>query len=126
MVSIEISLAGYGGMVAALLWLGIVPYLQKRKESQEAGQDPPSFTGAYLTNFVIAVITGFISVTMAIEGFESKLVGLQSIGIAAGLGFSFTYTVLGIANQRTSLSIENAKLKTVLTNQINEKVSQNK
>jgi hypothetical protein len=111
MADIAINLAGYGGMIAALLWLGIVPYLQKRKEAEMAGGDPPSFAGAYLTNFVIATITGFISVTMAIEGLESKLIGLQSIGVAAGMGFAFTYTVLGIANTRTELKIENSELK---------------
>lgn len=114
MADIFINAAGYGGMIGALLWLGIVPYLQKRKEAEQSGEPIPTFAGAYLTNFVIAVITGFISVTMAIEGLESKLIGIESIGIAAGMGFAFTYTVLGIANTRTDLKIENAELKRLI------------
>lgn len=116
MADLYITIAGFAGMIGALLWRGVVPYMEKRKEAQMAGETPPTFSGAYLTNFIIAVITGFITTLMTIGVLEESLVNITSVGIAAGMGFSFTYTVLGITNRRTDAVLQvaekEAELKT--------------
>jgi hypothetical protein len=103
--------AGYGGMIGALLWLGIKPYLEKRKEAELAGEPIPSFAGAYMTTFIISFIAGFFTTTMVITQLEQTLAGVGSVMYAAGIGFSFTFTVLGISNQTVDKKLEASKLR---------------
>jgi hypothetical protein len=115
MADMWISIAGYGGMVSALLWLGILPYLLERKRAEQNGEKPPSFAGSYLTTMVISAIGGFITLGMAIGELEKALASATTLFTAAGIGFSFTYTILGISNQIVDLKLEQAKLKREIT-----------
>lgn len=114
MGDIYIQLAGYGGMFGALLWLGILPYLLERKRAQENGEEPPSFAGSYMTTMIIASIGGFVTLSMAIGELEKALASATSYFTAAGVGFSFTYTILGISNQIVDLKIKQSKLEKAL------------
>jgi hypothetical protein len=60
---------------------------------------------------VISAIGGFITLGMAIGELEKALANATTLFTAAGIGFSFTYTILGISNQIVDLKLEQAKLK---------------
>lgn len=90
--------AALGGMIIALVWRGILPYLMKRKEAEETGQPIPSFSTAYITTFIISIVGGLISVMMVISELETKLVGVTSVITAASIGLAFTYTFLSGLN----------------------------
>ena len=109
MVDPSIYGAGLAGMVGGLLWQGILPYLLERKKAEANGEKPPSFAGEYLTTMIISTITGLIAIFMAIETFEKSIASASSIMVSAGLGFAFTYTVLGISNTVVDLKKEKSK-----------------
>ena len=90
--------AAIGGMIIALIWRGILPYLMKRKEAEELGQPIPSFGTAYMTTFIISIVGGLISVMMVVSELESQLVGVTSIMTAASIGLTFTFTILSGLN----------------------------
>lgn len=118
--------AAIGGMVIALLWRGILPYLMKRKEAEETGQPIPSFATAYMTTFIISIVGGLISVMMVVSELEAKLVGVTSIMSAASIGLTFTYTFLSGLNTLVDLKTDKiiaAKLGIIKTEeqQANEK-----
>lgn len=110
-MAIEFQLAGYGGMVGALLWLGILPYLLERKRAEANGEKIPSFAGSYMTTMLIATIGGFVTLTMAIGELEKAIATATSLMTAAGIGFSFTYTILGVGNQIVDLKIKTSQLE---------------
>lgn len=114
MVDPSIYAAGIGGMVGGLLWQGILPYFLARKKAEQEGRPLPSFGKEYATTMLISTITGFIAIFMAVDTFEKAIINATSIMVAAGIGFSFTYTVLGISNTIVDLKIE----RTNLTKQI--------
>ena len=102
--------AGIAGIIGGLLWRGILPYLLARKKAEEEGLPPTSFEKSYMTTMIISFIGGLIAVFMAIETFEKSIANVTSIMFAAGLGFSFVYTVLGIANDYVDLRKEKTEL----------------
>lgn len=106
-----ITTAGIAGVIAALLWLGIMPYLQARKQAELNNQPIPSFAGVYMTSMLISSIGGFISVFIVINELEKTLASATTILSAASLGFSFTYTILGISNSIIDLRTEKTQLK---------------
>lgn len=114
MADIAIVAAGYAGLAGALLWRGLLPYLLERKKAEQAGLSMPSFSTTYMTTMIISTVAGFISVSMAIGEFEKSLATSTSIMTAAGLGFAFTYTVLGISNEMVDLKMEREQLKNEL------------
>lgn len=114
MVDPSIYGAGLAGMIGGLLWQGILPYLLERKKAEANGEKPPSFAGEYLTTMIISTITGLIAIFMAIETFEKSIASASSIMVSAGLGFAFTYTVLGISNTFVDLKREKAKTASLL------------
>lgn len=103
--------AAFAGMLAAIMWLGILPYLLKRREAEQTGQPIPSFSTSYMTTMLISSIGGFISVMMAISELELKLVGVTSILTAASIGFSFTYTILSLGNRMVDLKYDKISLE---------------
>jgi len=111
MVDQAIYVAGIAGIIGGILWQGILPYLLKRREAEQQGQTPPVFAKEYATTALISVITGFIAVFMSIETFEKTIANATSLMIAGGMGFSFTYTVLGITNTIVDLKIKNTVLR---------------
>lgn len=111
MVDPSIYAAGISGMVGGLLWQGLLPYLLERRKHEQAGEKPPSFAGEYLTTMIISTITGLIAVFMAIETFEKSIASASSIMVSAGLGFAFTYTVLGISNTFVDLKLKKNKIE---------------
>lgn len=111
---LAISGAAIAGMIIALLWRGIVPYLIKRKEAEENGKPIPTFSTTYLTTFIISIIGGLISVMMVINELEVKLVGITSIMTAAGIGLTFTYTFLSGFNTLVDLKSSKNALETKL------------
>ena len=98
MADIAVTGAAIVGMIIALLWRGITPYLIKRKEAEETGQPIPPFSVAYMTTFGISIMGGLISVMMVITELEVKLTGITSIMSAAAIGLTFTYTFLNGLN----------------------------
>lgn len=90
--------AALGGVLIALVWRGILPYLMKRKEAEETGQPIPPFGTAYITTFVISAVGGLISVMMVVNELEAKLVGVSSIMSATMIGLTFTFTILSGLN----------------------------
>lgn|SRR5215212_4730580 len=111
MVDSTIYAAGIGGLLGGLIWQGLLPYLIKRREAEINGQPIPSFAKEYMTTMLISTITGLIAIFMSIETFEKTIANATSILIAAGIGFSFTYTVLGISNTIVDLQLKKAKLQ---------------
>jgi heme/copper-type cytochrome/quinol oxidase subunit 4 len=109
---IAITGAAIAGMIIALVWRGIVPYLLKRKEAEENGKPIPSFSTTYLTTFIISVIGGLVSVMMVINELEVKLVGITSVMTAAAIGLTFTYTFLSGFNTLVDLKTSNTALQT--------------
>ena len=112
-----ITAAGIFGVVSALLWLGVLPYLQARKQAELNNQPIPSFAGVYLTSMIISSIGGFISVFIVINELEKALASATSILSSASLGFAFTYTILGISNNLIDLKLEKTKLTRQVQNQ---------
>lgn len=90
--------AALGGVIIALVWRGILPYLMKRKEAEELGQPIPSFGIAYITTFIISTVGGLISVLMVVSELEARLVGVASIMSATMIGLTFTFTILSGLN----------------------------
>jgi len=111
MVDSTIYAAGIGGLLGGLIWQGLLPYLIKRREAEINGQPIPNFAKEYMTTMLISTITGLIAIFMSIETFEKTIANATSILIAAGIGFSFTYTVLGISNTIVDLQLKKAKLQ---------------
>src|SRR5215203_327868 len=95
--------AALGGVIIALVWRGILPYLMKRKEAEETGQPIPSFSIAYITTFIISLVGGLISVMMVVSELEARLVGVGSIMSAASIGLTFTFTILSGLNTMVDL-----------------------
>ena len=99
-MSEELAMTGaaLGGVIIALVWRGILPYLMKRKEAEELGQPIPPFGIAYITTFIISTVGGLISVLMVVSELEAKLVGVSSIMSATMIGLTFTFTILSGLN----------------------------
>lgn len=111
MTEASITAAGIFGVIGALLWLGILPYLLARRKAELNGEQLPSFSRTYLTSMVISSIGGFISVFIVITELEKALASATTIISAASLGFAYTYTILGISNTIIDTKNENAALK---------------
>jgi hypothetical protein len=111
---IAITGAAIAGMVIALVWRGIVPYLLKRKEAEENGKPIPSFSTTYMTTFIISVIGGLVSIMMVVNELEMKLVGITSVMTAAAIGLTFTYTFLSGFNTLVDLKTSKTALETKL------------
>lgn len=111
---ISITGAAIAGMVIALVWRGIVPYLLKRKEAEENGKPIPNFSTTYITTFIISVIGGLVSIMMVVNELEIKLVGITSVMTAAAIGLTFTYTFLSGFNTLVDLKTSNTALQTKL------------
>lgn len=111
---ISITGAAIAGMIIALVWRGIVPYLLKRKEAEENGKPIPSFSTTYMTTFIISVIGGVVSIMMVVNELEIKLVGITSVMTAAAIGLTFTYTFLSGFNTLVDLKTSNTALATKL------------
>ena len=107
---ITITGAAMAGMMIALLWRGIVPYLIKRKEAEDTGQKPPSFSTSYMATFIISMVGGFISVMMTVSELETKLIGVTSVMSAAAIGLTFTYTFISGLNTIVNLGSKNIQL----------------
>lgn len=107
----EFYLAGIGGMIAGLLWRSILPYMLARKQAEEAGLPPPSFEKSYMTTMIISAIGGLVALFMAIETFEKTILTAQSAMMAAGIGFAFVYTILGVGNDYIDLKKEKVELR---------------
>ena len=90
--------AALDGVIIALVWRGILPYLMKRKEAEELGQPIPAFGTAYITTFILSTVGGLISVMMVVAELEAKLVGVASVMSAAMIGLTFTFTILSGLN----------------------------
>ena len=110
MADISITGAAIAGMIIALLWRGIVPYLIKRKEAEETGQKPPSFATSYMATFIISMVGGFIAVMMTVSELETKLIGVTSVMSAAAIGLTFTYTFITGLNTIVDLNAKNISL----------------
>jgi hypothetical protein len=106
-----ITVAAFAGMIGALLWLGLLPYLLKRREAEQNGQPIPSFSTSYLTSLIISSVGGFVSIVMVIGELENSLVGVTSVLTAAGIGFSFTYSILSISNRLVDLKYDKISLE---------------
>lgn len=104
--------AALAGMIIALAWRGIVPYLMKRKEAEENGKPIPSFSTTYLTTFIISIMGGLISIMMVMHELEMKLVGISSVMTAAAIGLTFTYTFLNGFNTLVDLKSSKTALET--------------
>lgn len=102
------------GMIIALVWRGIVPYLLKRKEAEENGKPIPSFSTTYMTTFIISVIGGLVSIMMVVNELEIKLVGVTSVMTAAAIGLTFTYTFLSGFNTLVDLKTSKTALESKL------------
>lgn len=111
MTDAAITAAGIAGVIGALLWLGILPYLLARRKAELNGEQLPSFSRTYLTSMIISSIGGFISVFIVITELEKALASATTIISAASLGFAYTYTILGISNTIIDTKNENAALK---------------
>jgi sensor histidine kinase YesM len=98
--------AALGGVIIALVWRGILPYLMKRKEAEELGQSIPPFGVAYITTFTISLVGGIISVMMVVSELEARLVGVGSIMSAASIGLTFTFTILSGLNTFVDLKTD--------------------
>lgn len=112
----EFYAAGIAGMIGGLLWQAVLPYFLARRKAEVEGNPIPSFSKEYATTALIGAISGLIAVFMAAETFEKAIVNATSIMMAAGIGFSFTYTVLGISNTIVDLKTINASLKKEVKN----------
>lgn len=115
---ISITGAAIAGMIIALVWRGIVPYLLKRKEAEENGKPIPPFSTTYMTTFIISVIGGLVSIMMVVNELEIKLVGITSVMTAAAIGLTFTYTFLSGFNTLVDLKTSNTALQTKLDPQV--------
>lgn len=111
MTDAVITSAGVAGVIGALLWLGVLPYLQARKEAETNGTPVPSFAKEYLTSMVLSSLGGFISVFVVINELEHALATAGSIISAASIGFAYTFTILGITNNIIDLKAEKTQLK---------------
>ena len=100
--------AALGGVIIALVWRGILPYLMKRKEAEELGQPIPSFGTAYITTFILSTVGGLISVMMVVSELEARLVGVASVMSAAMIGLTFTFTILSGLN--TFIDLKTTKI----------------
>jgi flagellar motor component MotA len=112
------SIAALGGVLIALVWRGILPYLMKRKEAEELGQPIPAFGTAYITTFIISAVGGLISVLMVVSELEAKLAGVSSIMSATMIGLTFTFTILSGLNTFVDLKADKillAKFKIIKT-----------
>ena len=118
MTEAAITGAAIAGMVIALVWRGIVPYLLKRKEAEENGKPIPSFSTTYITTFIISVIGGLVSVMMVVNELEMKLIGITSVMTAAAIGLTFTYTFLSGFNTLVDLKTTNTALQTKIDPQV--------
>jgi hypothetical protein len=98
--------AALGGVIIALVWRGILPYLMKRKEAEELGLPIPTFGVAYMTTFIISLVGGIISVMMVVSELEARLVGVGSIMSAASIGLTFTFTILSGLNTMVDLKTD--------------------
>src|SRR5687768_14746854 len=109
-MSEELAMTGaaIGGVIIALVWRGILPYLMKRKEAEELGQPIPQFGIAYITTFIISTVGGLISVLMVVSELEAKLVGVSSIMSATMIGLTFTFTILSGLN--TFIDLKTTKI----------------
>lgn len=132
-MSEELAMTGaaLGGVIIALVWRGILPYLMKRKEAEELGQPIPPFGIAYITTFIISTVGGLISVLMVVSELEAKLVGVSSIMSATMIGLTFTFTILSGLNTFVDLKADKivaAKLRIIKTEeqQVAEKEKQSK
>lgn len=110
----EFYIAGIGGMIGGLLWRSILPYILERQKAEQEGREPPSFEKTYMATMIISVIGGLVALFMAIETFEKTILTAQSGMMAAGIGFAFTYTILGVGNDYVDLK----KTKTTLTREV--------
>ena len=100
--------AAIGGVIIALVWRGILPYLMKRKEAEELGQPIPAFGTAYITTFILSTVGGLISVMMVVSELEARLVGVASVMSAAMIGLTFTFTILSGLN--TFIDLKTTKI----------------
>jgi hypothetical protein len=119
--------AALGGVIIALVWRGILPYLMKRKEAEELGLPIPSFGLAYITTFIISLVGGIISVLMVVSELEARLVGVGSIMSAASIGLTFTFTILSGLNTMVDLRTDKiiaAKLGIIKTEEQQEQEQQ--
>jgi hypothetical protein len=104
--------AAIAGMIIALVWRGIVPYLLKRKEAEENNKPIPSFSTTYLTTFIVSIIGGFVSIMTVSNELELQLSGVTSVMTAAAIGTTFTYTFLSGLNTLVDLKTSKIALET--------------
>jgi len=121
--------AALGGVIIALVWRGILPYLVKRKEAEELGLPIPPFGVAYMTTFLISTVGGLISVLMVVSELEARLAGVGSIMSAASIGLTFTFTILSGLNTMVDLRTDKiiaAKLGIIKTEEQQEQEQKQK
>ena len=106
-----ITVSGIAGVISALLWVAIIPYLQARKAAETTNEPIPSFSKVYLTSAILSSIGGFVSVFIVINELEHALASASSIISAASIGFAYTFTILGISNNIIDLKAEKTQLK---------------
>lgn len=102
------------GMIIALVWRGIVPYLMKRKEAEENNRPIPSFSTTYLTTFIISIVGGMVSIMFVGDKFDAQLEGVESVFTAMAIGGSFTFTLLSGLNSIIDLKSSKIALETKL------------
>jgi hypothetical protein len=100
------------GMIIALVWRGIVPYLMKRKEAEENGKPIPSFSATYMTTFIVSIIGGIVSVMLVGDEFDARIEGAKSVFSAMAIGGTFTFTLLSGLNSLIDLKSSKIALET--------------
>jgi len=107
--------ASIAGMIIALVWRGIIPYLLKRKEAEENGKPIPGFSTTYMTTFIISIVGGLVSIMLVGNEIELKLQGVTSVFTAAAIGATFTYTFISGFNSLVDLKSNKIALETKVT-----------
>jgi hypothetical protein len=104
--------AAIAGMVVALVWRGIIPYLLKRKEAEENGKPIPSFSTTYMTSFIISIIGGLVAIMLVGDQFDAHVENAKGVFGAMAIGGSFTYTLLSGFNSLIDLKSSKIALET--------------
>jgi hypothetical protein len=104
--------AAIAGMVVALVWRGIIPYLLKRKEAEENGKPIPSFSTTYMTSFIISIIGGLVAIMLVGDQFDAQVENAKGVFGAMAIGGSFTYTLLSGFNSLIDLKSSKIALET--------------
>jgi hypothetical protein len=104
--------AAIAGMVIALVWRGIIPYLLKRKEAEENGQKAPSFSTTYMTSFLISIVGGIVAIMLVGDQFDAQVENAKGVFGAMAIGGTFTYTILSGFNSLIDLKSNKIALET--------------